>query len=551
MTSWLRRLIDLITYPLRALLDAPNRLLSGSRRLWGLSLPARMALLVAVFLVLCVIITLVAFYYTQDRSFVKAKVTPTFVVIIAVLVVVIPVVLYKALKLWLEGDISPFPDIDHAWRAGLAELQRHGLDLSQVPLFLILGTAGEGQEKSLFDAARLSLNFREVPPGPSPLHWYGNADGVYLVCPGASCLSRLAAMARQVIEKEKEQTRARPAAPLPEAESIRGTIVAGREGAARQAMSTSGPLPAAPQPAPAPSAAIRGTMMIGSPAAALGAFDAGDGGFSAEKKVIRLEQPTAAEQEQRLQYLCHLIRRARQPLCPVNGILTLLPFALIERSMPEAIEIQRAVHRDLTVAVRVLMVRCPATAVVVGLEEESGFRELVRRVGRERAVGQRFGKGFSLGNPPAPERLEALCAHACGAFEDWVYVLFREKGALSKPGNTKLYALLCKIRRTVQARLADILAAGLGRDAEQDPAAEAMLFGGCYFAAAGESEDRQAFVKGIFDKLLEQQEELEWTPAAYRQDNKYHQLAQLGLAADTLLLLGFLALVVHRWLHWW
>ncbi len=552
MSSWLRSLIDLVVYPLRALLQAPNKLLSGSKRVWGLSLPARMALLVAIFLVLCVVVTLVAFYYTQDRSFFRAKVTPTFMLIIAALVVVIPIVLYKALKLWLEGDVSPFPDIDHAWQAGLAELQRHGLDLSQVPLFLVLGSAGQEQEKAIFDAARLSLNFREVPQGPAPLHWYGNADGIYLVCTGASCLSKLAAAARQVIEKENEQARTRPAAPLPEpADSLRGTIVAGGGGGGRQGITTSGPLPAAPQPQPAAASTIRGTMMIGNPAAAAAGFDVSNLGLSQERKVIKLDPQAATEQEQRIRYVCHLIRRARQPLCPINGILTLLPFALMERSMPEAIEIQRAVHRDLAVAVRVLMVRCPATAVVVGLEEEGGFRELVRRVGRDRAVGQRFGKGFSLGNPPAPERLEAFCAHACGAFEDWVYVLFREKGALSKPGNTKLYALLCKIRRTVQGRLADILSSGFGRDSEQDATAEAMLFGGCYFAAAGESEDRQAFVKGVFDKLLDQQEELQWTPAAYRQDAKYHQLAQVGLAADTLLLLGFLALLVHRWLHWW
>ena len=29
---------------------------------------------------------------------------------------------------------------------------------------------------------------------------------------------------------------------------------------------------------------------------------------------------------------------------------------------------------------------------------------------------------------------------------------------------------------------------------------EPILFSGCYFAAAGESDDRQAFVKGVFDK---------------------------------------------------
>ncbi len=135
MGYFIRRIFDTVTYPLRALLYAPGRLLSSSRKLGGLSLPARAALLVAVFLVIAATVTLIAFYHTQDRSFVKAKLTPAFILVIAVLLILIPVVLYKALKLWLEGETSPFPDIDHAWKAGLAELAKQGLDPGKFPSF--------------------------------------------------------------------------------------------------------------------------------------------------------------------------------------------------------------------------------------------------------------------------------------------------------------------------------------------------------------------------------------------------------------------------------
>jgi hypothetical protein len=543
----LRWLIDLITYPLRALLSAPSKLLSGSRRFWGLSLPARMAFLVAIFLIICVVATLAIFYNTQDRSFVKAKLTTSFIIAIAALVIVIPIVFYKALRLWLESDVSPFPDIDAAWKAGIAELERNGLNLSEIPLFLILGSAGERQEKSLFDASQLNLNLREIPQGPAALHWYANPSGIYVVCTRTGCLSKTADAARESLEKE--QSRPSPLRPRPAADALRGTIVAGREEDAGDKGASAEPPGAAQQPASQPGSTIRGTMIIGAPGGGPGAYESEEAAPRAEKRVVKLEQAAAAEQERRLEYLCRLIRRARQPLCPLNGVMTLLPFGLIERSVPESLEVQRAVKRDLSVVSRVLMVRCTATAVVVGLEEEGGFRELIRRVGRDRATGQRFGKGFSPGNPPTADRLEAFCAHACGAFEDWVYVLFREKGALSKPGNTKLYALLCKIRRTIQSRLANILVAGYGVD--QDRPAESPMFGGCYFAAAGEAEDRQAFVKGAFDKLVEQQEELEWTDAAYRQDHGYHKLAQLALVVDTVSVLGLVVIVFHRWLRLW
>lgn len=181
--------------------------------------------------------------------------------------------------------------------------------------------------------------------------------------------------------------------------------------------------------------------------------------------------------------------------------------------------------------------------MVTGLEEETGFQELVRRVGRDAAMGQRFGKGFAVQNPPIAERLDALATHACGAFEDWVYELFREKKALSKPGNTKLYALLCNVRRNVRSRLASLMVAGYATDSESEAKGESLLFGGCYFAATGETEDRQAFVKNVFDKLPDQQEELRWTQAAYAQDAKFQGLTRVALTFDTLLLVALVGLI--------
>ena len=68
--------------------------------------------------------------------------------------------------------------------------------------------------------------------------------------------------------------------------------------------------------------------------------------------------------------------------------------------------------------------------LIVGLERERGFRELVRRVGKERASTQRFGRKFDVRAYPTKEELAALSLHVCGAFEDWAYALFREENAL-------------------------------------------------------------------------------------------------------------------------
>ena len=534
MQSIISRLLYSLTWPLRVLVELTMTCLPGSKRMLSLSLPARIALLVAVFLVISVVTASVAFYQTENRASWDYWVNPGRVAVIALLLVVIPLVVYQVLRLWLTGVRSRFPDIDAAWQAGLAELQRCGLDVSQTPIFLILGSAGEVQERAVFAAARLDLRIREFPQGPAALHWFATADAIYLVLTDTCCLSQLAALSWSALAEER--SRAAPLRPAPAGDAIRGTVVlAGNPSAA-----ASGPVPTPASSGGASPGDIRGTMMLG---AAVGDRQP----QLAERKLVVLAPAEAKQQGARLEYVCELLRRLRRPLCPVNGVLAWLPYGLLLHGPREAIELERCVKRDMDALREGLMLRCPVTALVVGMEEDAGFRELLRRVGRERALGQRFGKGFSLWNPPTHERLSAVCVHACSAFEDWIYALFAERGSLTKPGNTKLFALLCNMRRNVQARLAKIVATGFGFDPEVEPDHEPILFGGLYFAATGDSEDRQAFVKSVFDKLPEQQEDVEWMEAALREDGKYRTLALGGYVLDTLLLVALVGMFVYRW----
>ena len=119
------------------------------------------------------------------------------------------------------------------------------------------------------------------------------------------------------------------------------------------------------------------------------------------------------------------------------------------------------------------------------------------------------------------------------------------KGRCSRPGNTQLYALLCKVRLTVKHRLSEILAGAFGYDphrSQENP----VLFSGCYFAAIGTTDDRQAFVKGIFNKLNEEQEQVEWTPRAMRNNRRYLWAAYLGLSLDVVLALALGGMIVAR-----
>jgi hypothetical protein len=256
-----------------------------------------------------------------------------------------------------------------------------------------------------------------------------------------------------------------------------------------------------------------------------------------------VDPQVAMESLQRLEYVGHLLRRARHPLCPVNGVLALLPFAMIERGLRDAEELQKAVKSDLTALERGLQLRCPVTALVIGMEREPGFRELVRRVGRQRAAAQRFGRRFDIRVLPTPEQMAALCVHVCGVFEDWIYALFREEEALTRPGNNQLYGLLCKVRCNLKGPLMEVLAGGFGHDPQIAITKEPSAFSGCYFAAAGPSADRQAFVRGVFEKLIEEQEDVEWTEGALASAQRVRTFVWFAVTATALLgVMGFLLL---------
>ena len=138
-----------------------------------------MALLVWLFLVVVWVIFVVDRYYDPQ---VEHRIYMKHYLIIGLLVFAIPLAVYQVLKIWLEDEVPPFQDIYDAWTAGMAELTKQGLDIAHSPLYLVLGSHDELQEKALFNASQLQFTVRGVPGGPLPLHFYGGPEGVFLVC---------------------------------------------------------------------------------------------------------------------------------------------------------------------------------------------------------------------------------------------------------------------------------------------------------------------------------------------------------------------------------
>jgi hypothetical protein len=553
------------------------------------SVAGRSAVLLALFLVIAAVtVWLIVLFRPSSVPWRHSMTVGHFLAVIG-LMIVSPFVFYHAIRLWVEGERSQFPDLEYAWKAGLEALQRNGLSLDSIPVFLILGSSGERQERALLNAAGMGLRVRGVPEGPAPLHWYANSERIYIFTTEASWLSGLAKLVEKRIAKNVATTVANPEAPAAAApgpaDSGMGTLrldqfvtppqahapVGGAPGGDSRKTISLDEFMVAQQPAgaaKAPPGRVLGNLSPAAspawpaggrpapaPAMAIEADSPSDSAIFASVSLAATDDPVvlapqdSAVQLQRLQYFCQLLRLARQPLCGTNGILALLPFELIQAGARESEELQNAVKADLTTAQRALQLNCPVTALVVGLERERGFSELVRRVGRERAAAQRFGRRFDIRSLPVPAELAALCTHVCGAFEDWVYTLFRENGALTRPGNTRLYGLLCKVRSHLKGRLTDLLANSFGYEMKGTGYEDPLAFSGCYFAATGDSEDRQAFVKGVLDKLDEEQEEVEWTRAAIASDRRHLWLAYGAFFLNVVLALTLLGMILYRRLY--
>jgi hypothetical protein len=156
-----------------------------------ISLPAWAALVLALFLVLLVVTAWLIFSLNPSHVPWRTAMSWTRIVSVLVLLVLTPLVFYWTIRYWLVGYQARYPDIDHAWRAGVEILERNGIFPQTVPIFLVLGSPSPELERSLMDACGTEFAVRGVPEGPAPLHWYGNTDRIYLVCSEVGWLSRL------------------------------------------------------------------------------------------------------------------------------------------------------------------------------------------------------------------------------------------------------------------------------------------------------------------------------------------------------------------------
>lgn len=531
--------------PVRYMTSRFARLVSVPRRFLGLSLPARITLVLATILLATLILALVGQIHAEGLAWQSRR--PLFYGAgVLGLVAVISSVVYWAIRLWLEGGLPRYPDIDEAWRAGVAALARSRLPFQDLPVFLVLGVPDAATARQIFRAADLKGPLDGVPEGRQPLLWYATDRAVYLVASGLGCLGHL--------HRTAGEGRAAPADGGPPetaatAARLRGTLVPGAKPA-------EGGHPAQPKAAaPAFPADLRGTIKPGAAGAGRGDARSGAPGPSAASG---LPAADVQEQSERLAHVCQLLRRERNPVCPINGIITVLPYAMLANILV-AKAVPKMVRHDLETIRQHARVNCLTAALISGLEQETGFFELVRRLGPENAKDNRAGHRFDPEIRPTQENMVTLSRQACGWFEEWVYYLFRQPEGLAQwSANRRLYRLLAKVRRDLLPRLESVLTSAFSAD--EDAAETPPLMFGTYFAATGvgpSGGELYGFVRGVLNRFDEEfntvpnrplpEYRMEWTRPALEEDRRY-AIWTRALYVVNGLLFGALVLAAVAWI---
>lgn len=448
--------------------------------------------------------------------------------------------------LWPEiGD--DFPDLDAAWEEAVAALSEAGIGLCDAPLFLILGRTAGG-DASLFSASQVPWSVEHIPAEPeAPLHVYANADGIYVTCAGASLLGFQSALWSGDLEL---------AAVLAGLDPAEGPIE-GPEDDAFKTLQPKGKLQEVQQVLAQAAAEGRGPQFLSdSERDEIRRLIGADTETMIGRKAATslLKKPAQVERlTSRLQHLCRLIARDRRPYCALNGILILVPFAATD-SDEQAAAAGSLCRLDLAATRAAAGVYCPALLLVTNMESAAGFREFVKRFPaeqRQRRLGQRFPLAPDLSASDTASMVSQSTEWVCHSmFPNWIYKLFRlersaaDDAATVTEGNVELYRLMSEMRLR-QKRLGQLTVRAVQPEDGGPP-----LFGGCYVAATGnDPANDQAFVPGVFRRLLENQNYLCWTETALEEDAaqlRWTTLGYVGIALVAALVVGVLAWLWSR-----
>ena len=470
------------------------------------SVAARIAWIVALFQFVVVALAASVVLGAGDRAVLQSWWSPGKALALLLLVVLVPLLVYQAARLWLEHQGGRWPDIAAAWTAAGNELGRQQISLTDAPLFLVLGSDGGELERALLAESSTPLLVQQSPAGGGPLHVFASREAIFVCFSGAGQTAFTAA-------------------------SIRSALADGG------------------QPSSGPLAGATPDAVVDHAAAALQS-----GSVSVDARpTTRSSPPSRSAKERRdaadrLEFACDQLRQSRVPLASINGVLVLLTLQVNRPADADAVRLGEAVGEDLATITRVLGVRAPVTLLAGVLQDDPAIDDLLPRLDAGKRAAA-FGQPFPVGLPPTAEHLHALAFNATGSLNDRLAELLLDPRRIAEqPANRHLLAMLGRMRLDVSTQIARVLQQAFSADLHGGTDGRRgilPLLAGCYVASISGDAGRRAFGRGLLDRVVQLQGELDWTDESLRAEAWAARTSRLLFGAAAVMVVAMVAII------WW
>ncbi len=449
-----------------------------------------------------------------------------------------------AIRLWRllgpEKEANAFPELDAAWMEAESALVQAGINLREVPLFLMLGKP-IGAVDAIFSASKITWLVRQVPLRvDAPFQVYAHRQAIFVALGEQSTLGQvLVQLARNVpadvpVPTNKVQSSVFEDMPVPAAEAI-----------------------AAPAPAADPLASPNLLAEELTPRNVLQSLEQSERVPTLEEISTRQVQPrwkplppeTLDLACRKLNSMVRILAKYRRPFCAVNGTLLLVPNDGLTNPT-DAGQIASAIEDDLHILAKAGQTRCPAWLLVTDLHTVPGFDALFSSLDQERRQ-RLLGRDLPFQPDLGPEAIDAMVATATesflGSLSQLTQKLFLiETMQIPAPQAISTNGKLFEMVEHLEQRRAGLDLVVRRIIHQQSPTG--LYFGGFYLAATGvDPLIDQAFVPGVFRVMIDHQNKVKWTDEALEEEADFQRWAIFGYSAMAVFCLLLIVLGYWRW----
>ncbi|MEM9587712.1 MAG: type VI secretion protein IcmF/TssM N-terminal domain-containing protein [Planctomycetota bacterium] len=461
-------------------------------------------------------------------------------------------------------------------RSGLRRCSQAGINIVETPVYLVLGSP-EGDIRDFFTSSHTDLVvLPSAEEANDAIQVCGDCNAIYICCREASLLgdyTRRAAEARAVshrsIHSDTKTIAREPAHAWAsshgyganEKQSVAKASIGSMDDSVAACAVAAPPVPAnAATPLQAVVADDETTKRVHDTIHQIESLAQADTASvepavtvlqpqQSTPPVLRLEAAEADELLGRLEALCHELGELRQPYCPINGVLLMVPLDATDH-LETADHVGMRMERDLATITRATETSVSAQLIFCDLESCEGADAFLERFPDE----QRHRRlGAVLPAPPeseqeaGPKGIELATQWICQQLLPPLGYRLLKRDLKSpandrslRQGNDRIVRLVAGMRERQQ---------GMSRMLRRAITSTGNLvrLRGCFLAATGaRGLGKQAFCAGVIPLILDIQNEVQWSPDRRGRDRGQRRCAWLVYAAVAITAVGTLA-VLFGW----